>query len=161
MKRWFFIIICVCLFFAGCSPHIVPVQTKATDTVRVTVHEKIRDTIIRIEPDSSIVKALIECDSSNRAHITDMRMTRSKHITTDVTIADNTLSVRSVTDSLRIYLALRDRYEKSESVSRTEQINIVEVNRLYRWQKALMYCGVAMLLTIICITIKKILKWTK
>lgn len=161
LSRFYYLL--VLLLIVSCSPRLSPVEhvVYKSDTVRVTVDNILRDTLVRIEPDSSIMRALIECDSTNQAHLTEISQLRSSdRISTSVTLYNNQLLISNKIDSISVYLTLRDRYEKVEhktdSLDR-ETITVTE-NVMYWWQKALMYAGAILLITCIVIIIKKFIK---
>lgn len=52
-----------------------PHKTESTEHT-VTVMETVRDTVVQVRPDSSIVRALIRCDSTGRARLEEIRMLR-------------------------------------------------------------------------------------
>lgn len=77
----------------------------------VVVTETIRDTVIQIRPDSSIVQALIMCDSTGRARLEEIRtLKESARIRQTLALKDNKLTAKSVVDSMGIYLTYKERY---------------------------------------------------
>lgn len=82
------------------------------------------------------MRALVECDSLGQAHIKELLEWQGGHNLKlpQVTIRDNVLTATAATDSMSIYLTLKDRY--TEHTTRDEQIvtRTVEVNRLTWWQ---------------------------
>lgn len=52
----------------GCCPKLYPHKTENTEHT-ITVTETIKDTVIQVQPDSSIVHALIKCDSTGQARL--------------------------------------------------------------------------------------------
>lgn len=77
----------------------------------VVVTETIRDTVIQIRPDSSIVQALIMCDSTGRARLEEIStLKESARIRQTLALKDNKLTAKSVVDSMGIYLTYKERY---------------------------------------------------
>lgn len=77
----------------------------------VVVTDTIRDTVIQIRPDSSIVQALIMCDSTGRARLEEIRtLKESARIRQTLALKDNKLTAKSVVDSMGIYLTYKERY---------------------------------------------------
>ena len=71
------IILLSALAVASCCPKLYPRKTENTEHT-VVITETIRDTVIQVQPDSSIVQALIMCDSTGRARLEEIR-THSCH----------------------------------------------------------------------------------
>ena len=112
----------------------------ANDTVTIT--ETVRDTIIQIQPDSSIVQALIRCDSTGRARLEEIRTLReSARVQQTLNLKDNKLSAKAVVDSMGIYLMCKERHKEEQKVQVVETVIEKEVNILKWWQKALMWMG--------------------
>lgn len=108
----------------------------------VVVTETIRDTVIQIRPDSSIVQALIMCDSTGRARLEEIRtLKESARIRQTLALKDNKLTAKSVVDSMGIYLTYKERYPEEQKVQVVETIIEKEVNVLKWWQKSLMWMG--------------------
>ena len=108
----------------------------------VVVTETIRDTVIQIRPDSSIVQALIMCDSTGRARLEEIRtLKESARIRQTLALKDNKLTAKSVVDSMGIYLTYKERYLEEQKVQVVETIIEKEVNVLKWWQKSLMWMG--------------------
>ncbi len=141
MKR---IIIPIVAFetFCGCCPKLYPHKTENTERT-VTITETVRDTIIQVQPDSSIVQALIKCDSTGRARLEEIRtLKESSRIQQSLALKDNKLTAKAVVDSLGIYLAYKERHKEEQQVRTIESVIEKEVNILKWWQKALMAIGV-------------------
>ena len=95
MKR---IIIPIVAFetFCGCCPKLYPHKTENTERT-VTITETVRDTIIQVQPDSSIVQALIKCDSTGRARLEEIRtLKESSRIQQSLALKDNKLTAKAV-----------------------------------------------------------------
>lgn len=71
MKR-LLIPVAALLLIQSCSPRLYPSRTETVEHT-VIVTETIHDTIVQVQPDSSIVQALIQCDSAGRARIEEIR----------------------------------------------------------------------------------------
>lgn len=115
-------------------------QTHYTDSVTViTRTETVRDTVVRIAPDSAAVKALLECDSAGR-----IRMARLLEYEAGarmpppcLDLSDNVLTASATVDSMAVYLTLRDRLERqvTSTHDRNRTAAVVEVNRPTAWQR--------------------------
>lgn len=83
-----------------------------------------------------MIRALLECDSLGQVRIRELLEYRAGDRVKPprLTLENNVLTATAETDSLSIYLQLRDRYERLVSKSDTTETVIVEVNRLTWWQ---------------------------
>lgn len=102
----------------------------------MTVTERLRDTVVRVEADSAMLRALIECDSLGQAHIRELLRYRAGQRVEPprVEIRDNVLTATARVDSQAIYLALKDRYAEKIARTNRSEVRTVEVNRLTWWQ---------------------------
>lgn len=152
------IIFLAALTAASCSPKLYPHKTENTEHI-VTVTETIRDTVIQVQPDSSIVEALIRCDSTGRARLEEIRTLRqSARIQQTLSLNDNRLTSKAVVDSMGIYLTYKDRYKEEQKVQTIETVIEKPVNILHWWQKALMWTGALSCLTIVIMVSLKLLR---
>ena len=132
-------------------------QTHTADSVLVV--ETIRDTIVKVQADSSLIRALIECDSAGRATIRRLleyqagERLKPPEISID---ENNVLTAKAQVDSLAIYLHLKERYEKNTSIhtQAAKETVIVEVNRLTWWQKLWIRAGPPALILAVFLIIK-------
>ena len=143
---------------SGCCPKLYPHKTENTEHI-VTVTETARDTVIQIQPDSSIVEALIRCDSTGRARLEEIQTLRqSARVQQTLALKDNRLTSKAVVDSMGIYLTYKDRYREEQKVQTIETVIEKEVNILHWWQKTLMWAGVVSTLVLLTLlTVKFIL----
>ena len=126
---------------SGCCPKLYPHTTENTERL-VTVTETVRDTVIQVRPDSSIVQALIRCDSTGRARLEEIQtLKQSERLRQTISLQDNRLTSKAVVDSMGIYLTYKDRYREEQNVQTIETVLEKEVNILLWWQKALMWAG--------------------
>ena len=126
---------------SGCCPRLYPHKTESTEH-NVTITETIKDTVIQVQPDSSIVQALIRCDSTGRARLEEIcTLKESARVRQTLALKDNRLTAKAVVDSLGIYLTYKERYKEEQKVQTIETVIEKEVNILKWWQKALMWMG--------------------
>ena len=117
---------------ASCCPKLYPHKTESTEHT-VTITETVRDTIIQVQPDSSIVQALIKCDSTGRARLEEIRtLKESARVQQTLTLKDNKLTARANVDSMGIYLTYRERNKEEQKVQTIETVIEKEVNVL-KW----------------------------
>ena len=142
----------------GCCPKLYPHTTENTERI-VTVTETVRDTVIQVRPDSSIVQALIRCDSTGRARLEEIQTLRqSERLRQTISLQDNRLTAKATADSMGIYLTYKDRYREDQKVQTIETVIEKEVNVLLWWQKALMWAGVISTILLLGLIALKILR---
>lgn len=141
MKRIIRLIV-ILTIVQGCCPKLYPYKTENINHTVITT-ETVRDTVIQIQPDSSIVQALIKCDSTGRARLEEIRtLKESARVQQTLALKDNKLTAKSVVDSMGIYLTYKERYLEEQKVQVVETIIEKEGNVLKWWQKALMWIGI-------------------
>lgn len=134
--------------FCGCCPKLYPHKTENTEHI-VTITETIKDTIIQVQPDSSIVQALIRCDSTGRARLEEIRtLKKSARIQQTLALNDNKLTAKAIVDSMGIYLTYKERHKEEQKVQVVETVIEKEVNILKWWQKVLMTLGLTFIASI-------------
>ncbi len=152
------IIFLTALAAASCCPKLYPHKTENTEHI-VSVTETVLDTVIQVQPDSSIVEALIKCDSTGRARLEEIQTLRqSARVQQTLSLKDNRLTSKAVVDSMGIYLTYKDRYKEEQKVQTIETVVEKEVNILHWWQKALMWAGVLSCSIIVTSSILKLMK---
>ena len=107
-----------------------PVVTGTKETV--TLVETLRDTVVMIETDASMVSALLECDENRNIVIRELLELQSGiHIKPpQMVIRDNIITVTAAVDSFEIYITWKEREKRVESV---QTITVVK-NELTGWQ---------------------------
>ena len=162
MKRRVILVVCM-LVSGGCSPKMYPHRTESTEHT-VTVTETVRDTVVQVRPDSSIVRALIRCDSTGRARLEEIRMLlESSRLQQTLAVESpvepyqpTAVTVRAFVDSMGIYLTLRERHREEQQVRTVDTVVEKEVNVLRWWQTALMWMGgVSLILLVVLLILKR------
>ena len=136
------------LVLQGCCPKFYPQTTTTVEHFEV-VKEVVRDTVVQVQPDSSILQALIKCDSTGRARLQEIqtlkesaRLQQSIKMEADPLPYQSTvITVKATVDSMGIYLTYKDRFKESVETREIETIIEKEVNILHWWQKLLMWVG--------------------
>ena len=136
------------LVLQGCCPKFYPQTTTTVEHVEV-VKEVVRDTVIQVQPDSSILQALIQCDSTGRARLQEIqtlkesaRLQQSIKMEADpLPYQPTVITVKATVDSMGIYLTYKDRFKESVETREIETIIEKEVNILHWWQRLLMWIG--------------------
>ena len=143
----------------SCCPKLYPHKTENKDHT-VTVTETVRDTIIQVHPDSSIVQALIRCDSTGQARLEEIRILKeTARIQQTLALKDNRLTTMAVVDSMGIYLTYKERNREEQKVQTIETVIEKESNVLKWWQKALIWMGAVTVFGIVLFGIIGILKF--
>jgi len=154
------IAIIIAFLAISCSRKLAPPEVVLRDsTVSSSLVEKVRDTVIVVEPDSSLVKALLECDSLNRVRIKEILTYKSGRDLPPpaLSIKNNVLTVQANSNERKLFLQLRDRYYELLKQKSEKAIQTVEVHKLYWYQKTLIYTGIAALAyMLLLLIIKKI-----
>jgi hypothetical protein len=107
------------------------------------VVDTVRDTVVSIEADSSLIQALLECDSAGNVYVKQLLEYRAgKNLQPpQLSIHNNRLTAVSKTDSMGIYLQLHDKYREQNKTEVKTKTVTVHVNELYWWQKILIGLG--------------------
>ena len=150
------------LVLQGCCPKFYPQTTTTVEHFEV-VKEVVRDTVIQVQPDSSILQALIQCDSTGRVRLQEIqtlkesaRLQQSIKMEADpLPYQPTVITVKATVDSMGIYLTYKDRFKEAVETREIEIIIEKEVNILHWWQKALMWAGI---IAIIGICIKFVVR---
>lgn len=129
-------VVTLCVMVSACRAYR-PAAVNTTTIDTVTYREVLRDTVVMTEPDSALVRALIECDSLGQAHVKrllDWQDGRGGALRLPKFYIDgNVLHVKSYMDGLAEHFTLKDTFT-GINATKTETIT-VEVNRLTWWQK--------------------------
>ena len=146
----------------SCCHKLYPHTSEVTEK-KETVTEILRDTIIMVQPDSSILQALVQCDSTGRARLQEINaLKESARLQQTIKIDPDpephkptVITIKTQVDSMGIYLIYKERYKETAEIQQIETVIEKEVNILKTWQKVLMWLGV---LAILWILIKILLK---
>lgn len=151
--------ILMAVLVTACSPKVYPPQI--SEDVRESIVEKEvpRDTVVVIRPDSTILSALVECNARGEARLLEIEQLRnSLRAQTTLSLEDNRLEVKTVVDSMEIYLTLRDRFRETESTKTITITETVEVNVLHWWQEVLVRIGAVALVALLTWLVFMLLK---
>ena len=161
MKR-ILIAMAAILSMQSCCHKLYPHTSEVTEK-KETVTEVLRDTVIMVQPDSSILQALVQCDSTGRARLQEINaLKESARLQQTIKIDPDpephkptVITIKTQVDSMGIYLIYKERYKETAEIQQIENVIEKEVNILKTWQKVLMWLGV---LAILWILIKILLK---
>lgn len=154
-----FHVCCMILMVSACSPKVLQPITQET-VIENTVEKEIpRDTVIIIQPDSTVLSALVECNERGQARLKEIEQLRnSQRAQTSLRMDDNRLEVKTIVDSMGIYLSYKERYREKEKVRTVTVTETVEVNVLYWWQEALIRIGAILLIALVLWVAFRLLK---
>ncbi len=127
----------------------------------MTVTERVRDTVVVVERDQSMIRALLECDSLGQVRTKELLEYKAGNRLhpPDFQLQDNILTATATCDSLEIYMQLKDRYE--QHLSTRQIVQTIEVNRLNGWQKMWMRVGQVLTVALLIFGAFKIRKFIK
>ena len=144
------------LSMQSCCHKLYPHTSEVTEK-KETVTEVLRDTVIMVQPDSSILQALVQCDSTGRARLQEInalkesaRLQQTIKIDPDPNPHKPTvITIKTQVDSMGIYLIYKERYKESAEIQQIETVIEKEVNILKTWQKVLMWLGAMSVIIVI------------
>ena len=144
------------LSMQSCCHKLYPHTSEVTEK-KETVTEILRDTIIMVQPDSSILQALVQCDSTGRARLQEINaLKESARLQQTIKIDPDpkphkptVITIKTQVDSMDIYLIYKERYKESAEIQQIETVIEKEVNILKTWQKVLMWLGAISVIIVI------------
>ena len=157
------------LSLQSCCHKLYPHTTEVTEKTE-SVTETIRDTVIMVQPDSSIMQALIQCDSTGRARLQEINaLKESARLQQTISIEPEpkpykpaVITVKATVDSMGIYLTYKERYKETAQIQKIETIIEKEVNVLKWWQKLFIWLGsistILIILTLVYALVKLMVK---
>ena len=157
------------LSLQSCCHKLYPHTTEVTEKTE-SVTETIRDTVIMVQPDSSIIQALIQCDSTGRARLQEIKaLKESARLQQTISIEPEpkpykpaVITVKATVDSMGIYLTYKERYKETAEIQKIETIIEKEVNVLKWWQKLFIWLGsistILIILTLVYALVKLMVK---
>ena len=136
------------LSLQSCCHKLYPHTAEVTEKTE-SVTETIRDTVIMVQPDSSIMQALIQCDSTGRARLQEINaLKESARLQQTISMEPEpqpykptVITVKATVDSMGIYLTYKERYKETAQIQKIETVIEKEVNVLKWWQKLFIWLG--------------------
>ena len=157
------------LSLQSCCHKLYPHTAEVTEKTE-SVTETIRDTVIMVQPDSSIMQALIQCDSTGRARLQEIKaLKESARLQQTISMEPEpqpykptVITVKATVDSMGIYLTYKERYKETAQIQKIETIIEKEVNVLKWWQKLFIWLGsistILIILTLVYALVKLMVK---
>ncbi|MBR6438053.1 MAG: hypothetical protein IKS65_02575 [Bacteroidales bacterium] len=128
----------------SCASRKPTITHRTSDTIYV--EKSYRDTLIKVEPDSASIRAVIECDSAGHVLMRELETERGRRITAEFRLTNMNANAAELDfgckeDSLLLKIAL---LEKCITRLRERQDSeVIYVERQFRWwEKGLMWLGV-------------------
>ncbi len=147
-------IIFLALTLAGCSVKYLPVVSH--DTVHV-FNEVVRDSIVILPPDSSVIEAWFECDSLNHVIMIELETHAGEKVKPYTKFNKGQFTVAAKIDSQSVYLSWKERHD-STTITETK-IKEVEVPKVVykkpRWLKIMAGLGAGSIILLIFSFINK------
>ena len=139
----------------SCCHKLYPHTTEVTEKTE-SVTETIRDTVIMVRPDSTIMQALIQCDSTGRARLQEINVLKeSARLQQTISMEPEphpykptVITVKATVDSMGIYLTYKERYKETAQIQKIETVIEKEVNVLKWWQKLFITLGIVFIFLI-------------
>ena len=155
MKR-ILIAMAAILSMQSCCHKLYPHTSEVTEK-KETVTEVLRDTVIMVQPDSSILQALVQCDSTGRARLQEINaLKESARLQQTIKIDPDpephkptVITIKTQVDSMGIYLIYKERYKETAEIQQIETVIEKEVNILKTWQKVLIWLGAISVIIVI------------
>lgn len=128
------LIVLLILFLSACSP-CKYVQKHAGDCIKETQKDTviqkdsiiIKDSVTIIKTDSSFIKLLLDCDSTNNVIIKQMEVIQGSNFKTNFVIKDNVLKITTLQDSIIVLNKLIEKYKSQLSNSITVKENPINI----------------------------------
>ena len=144
------------LSMQSCCHKLYPHTSEVTEK-KETVTEVLRDTVIMVQPDSSILQALVQCDSTGRARLQEINaLKESARLQQTIKIDPDpephkptVITIKTQVDSMGIYLIYKERYKETAEIQQIETVIEKEVNILKTWHKVLMWLGAISVIIVI------------
>ena len=149
MKKYLFFI-ALFLSLAACRPTKTIQYVTRTDTITLTIRERIRDTVLFSQPDTATFEALMKCDSINRAYLSDINTKPGKRTQIIYRVKNDTIRLTANVDSMAIYHLWRERdTTRNQSTTHTTTAATQPETSPRQWPQWLIIAGLILFLVII------------
>jgi hypothetical protein len=121
---------------SACCRHVAAPQIIERKIIRDSVIERIRDTLVKAPPDSSWLRALLECDSVGNVRLKELLDYKAgqRSAPPTVRINNNVLTALSLSDSLNIYVKMKERHRWTVEDNIKTVTETIEVNKITSMQ---------------------------
>lgn len=154
------LILTIALSSASCASRKLTIIHRISDTTYV--EKSYRDTVIKVEPDSASIRAVIECDSAGNVLMRELETERGRRINAELRLTNlNTnnaeLDFECKEDTLMLKIALLEKC--ITRLRERENSEVIYIERpLKWWEKSLMWLAVistGLLIILILIFVKR------
>lgn len=145
----------IALCMACCARPPVRSQIERVTTDTTVIVETLRDTVIRLEADSSMMRALLACDSLGQVHIRQLLEWRGgdKLKPPEFKIKDNILDIKAIIEAYNKVIQIKEKQITQLKNSSRQEVRYIEVNRLNSWQNFIQILGYTLGGLLVLITI--------
>lgn len=147
------------------KPAMVSSSDSTQSEIRTKYVEIIKDSTVFIDPDSSLLQALLACDSNGQVMLKNLLSYQNgKHAKVpEVAISNNKLTVKSRVDSFSIYFWWKLTHASSDSSHYREKKTVItmppeRVNYVTGWQHFFIKSGQVLWVALIVMAAYKVLK---
>lgn len=143
------------VLFSCCANRSIPIEVSDKTEIETKIVE--RDTVFRIEADSSFYEALLECENGKVRIVTDTiyysktSQPTMQRVHPKINLEDNRLTMSCEAEAQELFATWKDSYQ-TKTETRTKYIS-VEKDTPW-WQTTLMVIGVVFIILIIINFIK-------
>ncbi len=134
------LLVCIMVLLVwSCATSKVKPQIEKETITKIEVVEIPRDTIINVPADSSLYKALIECQNGKPVIIDTVReVIKGKYIQPPkISIDSNVISVVSKAEAQRLFLEWKEKYVKENTTTSEVITEVKEVEKPLNWWEVL------------------------
>lgn len=125
----------------SCSHRQYPESSTDTSTTTV-IRETVHDTVITVQPDTSIIQALVRCNADGSVYLQQIEQLKSSNgIRQTLELKDNHITATATIDSMSIYLTYKERYHETTTNTNTVQVVKETTNILQPWQRIFISVG--------------------
>ncbi len=157
------LLVCAMVFLMwSCATSKVKPQIEKETITKIEVVEVPRDTIINVPADSSLYRALIECQNGKPVIIDTVReIIKGKYIQPPkISIDSNVISVVSKAEAQRLFFEWKEKYIKENTQTSEVTTEIKEVEKpLSWWQLLWLNLGRIVGLCVIVYVLLKFIPW--
>jgi hypothetical protein len=134
------ILVLIVLALFSCSRKTVPVLTATRDTANTTIREKVVRVEVPVPADSSVIQALLACDSIGNVYMRTIEQLQGERIKQDVKLENNKVTIKASDNAKEVHETSTS--DSIKYVYREKAVPYpVEVNKLTSWQSFQIWTG--------------------
>jgi hypothetical protein len=105
------------------------VSQNSSDSVSHQVIDTTYQVPFTVPPDSAWIKAWFECDKNGKVIMHELEVVRGQRINPQVILKDNVIRIRIPVDTMRIYMAVKSRFESTYRENKTEKKQVTDSSK--------------------------------